>query len=175
MSSEAYYRLYSDSIIKLKKISKQLFNEEKPIIKFGTRYCSEHFTENDQINIPRHLFVGNTYLVRVYEEGWEDIKTHLYQDGVVITSNHVYDSYFLENKKFETYYDIGQSKLELLLSEEAYSALSAIKDSNLYCDIIITVCTEDDNEEIRDLVNKNYEYLIVSKELTLSVFQGIYL
>lgn len=178
MSSANYYRLYSDSINKLKKITKLMFNEEKTIIKCGKRYYSECYVNegsNDVINIPRHLLIGNTYLVRVYEYSWENIKTALYQDGVVVNSAHDYDEHFLENQKYTTYYDLGLSKLKNRLDEQAYSALLSIRGSNLYRDIITKISSEKYGGKIDEVINENYYYLVISKDLTMTVFQGIYL
>lgn len=174
MSSEAYYRIYSDSVNKVKKIGKLMFDEEKPIIKCGSRYYSEHFNDDDKINIPRHLFVGSTYLVKVYKYGWEDFRTILYQDGVVLNSIHDYDERFLENKTHTTYFDVAMSILKRRLKEEAYSTLLTIKESNLYQDIIIRICSEKTTAQIIDTINENYQYLRISKNLTVELFIGIY-
>lgn len=147
-------------------------------------YYIELFLEIVEINVPRHLIIGDLTLILMEFSRMEYFGlTYVYNDGLIEVEHDYFAYITLMNNKLVSYTDFVINYFSERFSKEFNDSLNSIKGSKLYYSII----NEAHNSftqlkwrrEVNVVMNRNFELyhskFKLAKDLTVHEFENLFI
>lgn len=131
------YKINGSNKKKLEELTDLMLKIKVEPVKINDFYSIELFLDYQEIDVPRHLIVGDITLTLVVFSQLEFLgETTIYYNGLVSTKIDYFSYIILRANKILSYFDFVLYYFENRFSKAFNQSLTKIEDTNLYYSII---------------------------------------